>query len=116
MAVGTAAEGRRFDAGSGQALAAANGDVREQVAVMGQRTIAFRSARVQRLLQASIAESVSIESLTRQPTMRRAITPMTNDTYIQPSEVETWLKVRHPELVQSIGTDLPIHLVERAWR
>jgi hypothetical protein len=87
VAVATATDGR-LDTCLGQTFAVSNADVLcPSIGVVYQSPVVAGLASIQRLFK-RIQNKVR-GHLTRQPTMRRANTSITNATYSQPCQVET---------------------------
>ena len=55
--------------------------------------------------------------MTRQPTMRRAV-HIHHEDHVQPalSNGEIGGEVRHAQLIRAAGLELPVDVVQRAWR
>src|SRR5690606_1480537 len=116
VAVAATAHGR-FDAGFGEAFAVADGHVlRPAVAMVGQAAVAFRTPGIQRLFQC-IEHEVGAHGIADAPTDNSAREDIDDKGDVQPSLPGRDVgEVRHPQLVRSIRTELPIDLVERTGR
>jgi len=89
VAVASAAD-RRLDAGLGQTFAVPNADVLSPLSEWGINVPSSPGWRTYSACpRASRTKAVVIDELTRQPTIRRGNTSITNATYSQPCHVET---------------------------
>src|SRR5690606_8425482 len=116
IAVSTTAH-RGLNAGFGEALCVADRDVLSTpVAVVDQAVGLLWLTLIQRLLQ-GIEHEVGLHGTADAPAHDTTGKYVNYEGHIQPALPGRHVReVRHPQLIGPVGLELPIHVVQWAWR